>query len=134
MRALLVALLALLVLPQAAAGARYAVGARTVEDLPRLERALGGRAASLAPLPALVVERNTAPRLRDLPGALAKVTECLAEANANIVEVHHQRAFTHLPVLSAEVEFVLQTRGPEHVAEIVAALERAGFGAEVVGD
>ena len=69
MRALLVALLALLVLPQAAAGARYAVGARSVEDLPRLERALGGRAASLAPLPALIVERERAPRLRDLPGA-----------------------------------------------------------------
>jgi len=72
--------------------------------------------------------------LRDLPGALAKVTACLAEANANIEEVHHQRAFTHLPVLSAEVEFVLQTRGPEHVTEIVAALGRAGFRAEVVAD
>ena len=72
--------------------------------------------------------------LRDLPGALAKVTACLAEANANIEEVHHQRAFTHLPVLSAEVEFVLQTRGPQHVAEIVGALERAGFKAEVVPD
>jgi thermitase len=68
-RALLAALLVLLVLPQAAAGARYAVGARDVEDLPRLERALGGGASSLAPLPALVVERATAPRLRDLPGA-----------------------------------------------------------------
>ena len=72
--------------------------------------------------------------LRDLPGALAKVTACLADANANIEEVHHQRAFTHLPVLSAEVEFVLQTRGPQHVAEIVSALERAGFKAEVVPD
>jgi threonine dehydratase len=72
--------------------------------------------------------------LRDLPGALAKVTACLAAANANIEEVHHQRAFTHLPVLSAEVEFVLQTRGPEHVAEIVAALGRAGFKAVVVAD
>jgi threonine dehydratase len=72
--------------------------------------------------------------LRDLPGALAKVTACLAEANANIEEVHHQRAFTHLPVLSAEVEFVLQTRGPQHLAEIMGALERAGFKAEVVPD
>jgi len=72
--------------------------------------------------------------LRDLPGALAKVTACIADANANIEEVHHQRAFTHLPVLSAEVEFVLQTRGPEHLAEIVAALGRAGFTAEVVRD
>jgi threonine dehydratase len=73
-------------------------------------------------------------QLRDLPGALAKVTECLAEANANIQEVHHQRAFAHLPVLSAEVEFVLQTRGPEHVAEILAALERSGVEAQVVRD
>jgi threonine dehydratase len=72
--------------------------------------------------------------MRDLPGALAKVTACLADANANIEEVHHQRAFTDLPVLSAEVEFVLQTRGPEHVQEILAALGRAGFQAEVVHD
>jgi threonine dehydratase len=72
--------------------------------------------------------------MRDLPGALAKVTACLAEANANIEEVHHQRAFTDLPVLSAEVEFVLQTRGPEHVQEILAALGRSGFQAELVHD
>jgi threonine dehydratase len=72
--------------------------------------------------------------MRDLPGALAKVTACLAAANANIEEVHHQRAFTDLPVLSAEVEFVLQTRGPEHVREILAALGRSGFRAEVVHD
>ncbi len=65
--------------------------------------------------------------LRDLPGALAQVTARLAELNANIEEVHHQRAFTHLPVQSAEVEFVLQTRGHEHVAEILNALRAAGF-------
>jgi threonine dehydratase len=65
--------------------------------------------------------------LRDLPGALARATACLAAANANIEEVHHQRAFTHLPVQSAEVEFVLQTRSHEHVAEILAALKAAGF-------
>jgi threonine dehydratase len=72
--------------------------------------------------------------MRDLPGALARVTACLADANANIEEVHHQRAFTDLPVLSAEVEFVLQTRGPEHVREILAALAGAGFKGEVVHD
>lgn len=72
--------------------------------------------------------------MRDLPGALARVTACLAEANANIEEVHHQRAFTDLPVLSAEVEFVLQTRGPVHLREIVDALARAGFSAEVVAE
>jgi threonine dehydratase len=66
-------------------------------------------------------------QLRDLPGALARVTACLAEANANIEEVHHERAFTRLPVQTAEVDFVLQTRGHEHVRQIIAALEAAGF-------
>ena len=41
--------------------------------------------------------------VRDLPGSLAKVTACLAEQNANIEEVHHQRAFTSLAVQNADV-------------------------------
>ncbi len=70
--------------------------------------------------------------LRDLPGSLAQVTACLAEVNANIEEVHHQRAFSHLPIQSAEVDFVLQTRGHEHIRQILAALEVKGFKAELI--
>lgn len=65
--------------------------------------------------------------LRDLPGALARVTSLIADAQANITEVHHQRAFTSLPVQSVEVDFVIQTRGPDHVAEVIARLNAAGF-------
>ena len=65
--------------------------------------------------------------LRDLPGALAKITGVIAEANANVEEVHHQRAFTNLPVQSAEVEFVLKTRNAAHVDEIIRKLAVAGF-------
>jgi threonine dehydratase len=65
--------------------------------------------------------------VRDLPGSLAKVTACLAEQNANIEQVHHQRAFTTLAVQNAEVNLVLKTRNRQHVGEIVAALQRAGF-------
>ncbi|MFM9882447.1 MAG: threonine ammonia-lyase [Burkholderiales bacterium] len=72
-------------------------------------------------------------QLRDLPGALAKVTTCLADAGANIEEVHHQRAFTNAPVLSAEVEFVIQARGRAHIADILDQLARAGFRAELIG-
>jgi threonine dehydratase len=67
--------------------------------------------------------------VRDLPGSLARVTACVAEQNANIEEVHHQRAFTALAVQNAEVDLVLKTRNHEHVAQIVAALQRAGFNA-----
>jgi threonine dehydratase len=69
--------------------------------------------------------------LRDLPGSLARITALLGEANANIEEVHHQRAFTNLPLQSAEVEFVLETRGAEHIEQIIAALAAAGFKAQL---
>lgn len=69
--------------------------------------------------------------VRDLPGSLASVTALLAARNANIEEVHHQRAFTQLPVQSAELDLVLKTRNHEHVREIVAALAAAGFAARV---
>ncbi len=67
--------------------------------------------------------------LDDTPGALSDVTRCLAEADANIVEVVHQRAFTHAPLKSAEVQFVLQTRGISHMQDVLAALGRAGYAA-----
>ena len=69
--------------------------------------------------------------LRDLPGALARITSVIADANANIEEVHHQRAFTNLPVQTAEVEFVLKTRNYAHVEQIVIDLGEAGFRARV---
>ena len=72
--------------------------------------------------------------LRDLPGSLAEVTACLAAADANIQEVHHQRAFTNVPVRAAEVDFVLETRGHEHVQQIIEALARAGFAARLHND
>lgn len=65
--------------------------------------------------------------LRDLPGALAQVTSRLATLGANIEEVHHQRTFTQLPLQTAEVEFVVQTRNHDHVREIINALQAAGF-------
>lgn len=67
--------------------------------------------------------------LRDLPGALAHATKLIADAHANITQVHHQRAFTVLPVRNVEVDFVLQTRGPEHIQEVIAVLNAAGFAA-----
>ncbi|ARP96011.1 threonine ammonia-lyase [Bordetella genomosp. 13] len=67
--------------------------------------------------------------LRDLPGALAHATKLIADAHANITEVHHQRAFTALPARNVEVDFVLQTRGPEHIQEVIEALNAAGFAA-----
>ncbi len=67
---------------------------------------------------------------RDIPGMLAGITAIVAEAGANIDEVHHQRAFTALSAQSVEIELVIQTRGRGHIADVLAALHRAGFQAE----
>ena len=72
--------------------------------------------------------------LRDLPGALARVTAVLAEQNANIEEIFHQRAFTNLPVQTVEVDFVLETRDPEHVQQVIQALAAGGFPARLHND
>ena len=68
---------------------------------------------------------------RDTPGVLARITALVAEAGANIDEVHHQRAFSTLSAQSVEVELVVQTRNPSHVAEVVQRLQAAGFDASV---
>jgi threonine dehydratase len=65
--------------------------------------------------------------VRDVPGGLAAVTRLLADADANISEVHHQRAFSSLSLQSADVEFVLLTRGLEHLQQIIDALGAEGY-------
>lgn len=64
---------------------------------------------------------------RDVPGELARVTEIIGANAGNIVEVHHQRAFSTRPLQTAMVDFILQTRGLDHLGEIVAALRGGGY-------
>jgi threonine dehydratase len=64
---------------------------------------------------------------RDAPGVLARLTTIVAEAGANIDEVHHQRTFSGLTAQNVEVELVLQTRNPEHVRDVRERLTSAGF-------
>ncbi|MHB1248433.1 MAG: pyridoxal-phosphate dependent enzyme, partial [Polaromonas sp.] len=64
---------------------------------------------------------------RDVPGSLARITGTVADAGANINEVHHQRAFTMLSAQNVDVELVIQTRGRDHIAQVLATLTAAGF-------
>ncbi len=67
---------------------------------------------------------------RDTPGVLARITAVVAEAGANIDEVHHQRAFSSLSAQNVEVELVLQTRNAAHVQSVVQRLAEAGLDAQ----
>ncbi|MDP3357277.1 MAG: ACT domain-containing protein, partial [Polaromonas sp.] len=64
---------------------------------------------------------------RDVPGSLARITATVADAGANIDEVHHQRAFTMLAAQNVDIELVIQTRGREHIGQVLAVLQAAGF-------
>ncbi|HTI99074.1 MAG TPA: threonine ammonia-lyase [Dongiaceae bacterium] len=63
---------------------------------------------------------------RDVPGELARISAIIGDSGGNIMDVHHQRAFSAEPLQTAMVDFILQSRGREHLNEIVAALRRAG--------
>jgi threonine dehydratase len=65
--------------------------------------------------------------LRDVPGGLSDITRCLADEGANVVEVHHHRTFVNIPLQSVEVEFVIQTRGLDHVTSVIQALKNLGY-------
>ena len=67
---------------------------------------------------------------RDVPGVLARITATVADAGANIEEVHHQRAFTMLAAQNVEIELVLQTRGKSHVEQVLGQLRTAGMEAD----
>ncbi len=69
---------------------------------------------------------------RDIPGSLAKITATVAGAGANIDEVHHQRAFTTLAAQNVEIELVIQTRGPQHIADVLTELLAVGLEAQVI--
>ena len=69
---------------------------------------------------------------RDVPGNLARITATVAHAGANIDEVHHQRAFTLLAAQNVAIELVLQTRGREHVGQVIERLREAGFEASLL--
>jgi threonine dehydratase len=69
---------------------------------------------------------------RDVPGNLARITAIVADAGANIDEVHHQRAFTLLAAQNVAIELVVQARGREHTTQVIERLQAAGFDARLV--
>jgi threonine dehydratase len=66
-------------------------------------------------------------RVPDRPGSLAAVLAELAAVGANVLEVEHERTESQLHIGEVEVFVVVETRGPDHAAEVRAALTRAGY-------
>lgn len=63
----------------------------------------------------------------DSPGRLAQVAQIIGDLGGNIVEVFHERAFSALPVKSAALVVVMETRSTDHGRQITDRLTEAGF-------
>jgi len=64
----------------------------------------------------------------DRPGMLARLTTQIAEQRANVVEIHHNRAFSKKAGLGeVMVEVTLETTGRPHIQELMDALGRQGW-------
>ncbi len=66
----------------------------------------------------------------DKPGALQGLLQCIGQHQANVVGVQHERAFAKTTVGTVQVRLGLDTRGHEHISELVQGLHAAGYEVE----
>jgi threonine dehydratase len=67
----------------------------------------------------------------DRPGGLAELLGLVARTRANVLSVEHLREAVALPVRETGVELTLETRGPRHTDELLAALAEGGYEARL---
>jgi threonine dehydratase len=65
--------------------------------------------------------------LPDVPGALARLLNLIADRKANVLHIYHNRSRRDLPINLTVVELELETRGEAHVADIEQALRDADY-------
>ena len=70
--------------------------------------------------------------ISDAPGVLAQIASLVGECGGNIVDVGHQRLFHNVPIKMADLDMTIETRGPDHVDEILRAFRKAGFDAALI--
>lgn len=66
-------------------------------------------------------------RMADVPGALRRLLDLLAEMGVNVLDVSHHRQGIMLPVNEVEVELTLETRNHEHGDSVIGRLSGAGY-------
>jgi len=65
--------------------------------------------------------------LPDYPGALHRLTGILAKHRANIVETSYDRAYHNVNLGDTAIDITMETRGPDHIAELISALGANGY-------
>ncbi len=68
--------------------------------------------------------------LPDYPGALHRLTGILADHRANIVETSYDRTYYGVNLGETAIDITMETRGPDQIAELLSALDAAGYSHE----
>jgi threonine dehydratase len=63
----------------------------------------------------------------DRPGGIANLTSLLAEMNASIKDIYHERAWLHTSVDRVQVKCVVELNGKEHADRLQKALIDKGY-------
>jgi threonine dehydratase len=71
--------------------------------------------------------------LEDVPGSLSRLLAVIARFKANVLNIYHARSEMDLAINLSRVELELETRGPDHIREILDELENAGYEINVQG-
>jgi threonine dehydratase len=70
-------------------------------------------------------------RVPDRPGGLAELLGLIAGTRANVLSIEHRRETVPLHPRETAVELTLETRGPGHTDEVLAALASRGYEARL---
>ncbi len=65
--------------------------------------------------------------LLDRPGALTDLTRVIASHRVNIVNTLYNRSYYGVNLGDTAIDITMETRGPEHVAELLTALDAEGY-------
>jgi threonine dehydratase len=66
-------------------------------------------------------------RISDHPGALHRLLGVVSAAQANVMEIVHNRAFSKADIDETTVDLTVETRGAEHIMELERALRDARY-------
>lgn len=68
----------------------------------------------------------------DIAGSLARLCGAVGAAGGNIIDVAHERVFTHGTLRQSDVRLVIETRDGDHARALVDALRAQGYAVEAV--
>ena len=116
-------------------GKRLEEGERITFDdatLSRVLRAISEKRPVSLPMGLKLDEQALRVRIDDRPGALASLLQDIAGAGGNVMHLTHARTGSDLAFDQVTVSAQVETKGPEHCAQVMAHLRATGY--QVQGD